>query len=123
MKRRAYLYFVLTFLLGVTAGGAGIFFYGWHSGHWHRDFDKQRIVRHLTRKLSLSDPQVRQLNQILDESIKKYSELQKQVEPQFAAVREERRNRIRQILTPEQLPRFNELVRRHEERIKKQGPP
>jgi len=122
MTRRAYLYFIITFLLGIIVGGAGVLFYGWYGGHWHRGFEKQRIVQRLTRELNLTDAQVKQLDQIVDDSMKRFAELRKQFEPQFDAAREESNNRIRQILTPEQLTKFNEMVRRFEERGKRRRP-
>lgn len=119
MTRRAYLYFVLTFLLGVIVGGAGLFSYAWYSGHWHQSFDTQHIIRHLTRELKLSDAQVQQLTPIVEDWTKKHAELRSQVAPQFQSLREEFRNRVSQILTPEQLEKFNKLVRRHDERMKR----
>lgn len=116
MTRRAYLYFALTFVLGIIAGIASLFTYGWYSGRWHRGFNKERIVRHLSRTLDLNDRQVQQVSEILDEYQKSFADLQGQVEPQFAALREKERNRIRQILTPEQLAKYNELVRQIDER-------
>jgi hypothetical protein len=122
MTRRAYLYFAVTFVLGVVVGGCGVFFYAWYSGHWHRQFERQRVVRRLTRELRLSDAQVHQVDQILAETAKSYSELHKQVDPQFDAIRGQARDRIRQILAPEQVARFNEMVRQADER-RRQHPP
>ena len=122
MTRRAYLYFVLTFLLGGAVGGSGMYFYAWHSGRWSRGFSKEHVVRHLKHELGLSEPQVHQLHEILDEFDGKFAGLHRQVEPQFTALEEERRNRIRQILNPEQVAKFNDLVRGWEERRKKQKP-
>jgi Spy/CpxP family protein refolding chaperone len=122
MTRRAYLYFIVTFLLGVIVGGAGVLFYGWYGGRWHHGFDKQRIVRRMSRDLNLSDSQVQQLNQIMDDSMKKFMELRKQMDPQFDAAREASNDRIRQILTPEQLTKFNEMLRRVDERMKRGRP-
>lgn len=122
MTRRAYFYFVLTFLLGMIIGGASIFTYGVYLGRWHRGFSKQRVIRRLTRELDLSDTQVQQLNQIVDDFQKNFADLQKQVEPRFTALREEHRNRVRQILTPEQLAKYNELERRWEKRLKRRRP-
>jgi ATP phosphoribosyltransferase regulatory subunit HisZ len=121
MTRRAYSYFVLTFLLGVIVGGAGFFGYAWYAGHWHESFGKQRILRHLKHDLNLSDAQVEQLGPILDDWERKHAELKSRVDPQFQALREEFRNRVRGILNPEQREKFNELVRRHDERMKKAG--
>lgn len=116
MTRRVYLYFAATFVLGVIIGGAAVFIYAWNTGHWHRGFNRDRVVHHLQEELGLSSPQVQQVRQIIDDEGKKFSELQKQVEPQFMAVREDTRNRIRQLLSPQQLSKFNEMVRRWDER-------
>lgn len=121
MTRRAYVYFVLTFLLGVIVGGAGFFGFAWYAGHWHQSFDKHRILRHWKHDLNLSDAQVEQLGPILDDSERKRAELKSRLDPQFQALHEELRNRVREILTPEQREKFNQLVRRHDERMKKAG--
>jgi len=111
MTRRAYFYFVLTFLLGGVAGGAGVFFYAWYGGHWHREFSKRSMVSQLRRELKLNDSQEQKLNQIMDESSKKFRELRRETNPRFDALRQETRDQIRQILTPEQVNRFDQLFR------------
>ena len=116
MTRRVYIYFVLTFLLGVILGGAGAFFGTWYTGHWHVRFNRQRIVDRMRRHLNLSDSQVQQLKQIMEETDAKFKELRKQTSPAFDNVRREMRDRIRRILTPEQAVKFDEIVRRHEAR-------
>jgi len=116
MTRRVYFYFALTFLLGIIIGGFGVYFFAWYSGHWRRGFDRERMVNHFKTELNLSDAQVQQLRQILEDTGKKFSDLQKQVEPQFRAVREDADNRIRQVLTPEQTAKFNDLIRKREQR-------
>ncbi len=123
MTRRAYLYFFLTFVLGAAVGGAAMLLFGWYSGHWHRSFDRQRVVRRLARQLDLSDSQVQQLNQIMDDYAKKHADLQQAFEGQLTAIREANRNRVRQMLNPDQLAKFNEMVRRRDERMKKQRSP
>jgi Spy/CpxP family protein refolding chaperone len=120
VTRRAYLYFVLTFLLGVIAGGAGMYDYVWHSGHWHQEYDQKQIVKRMTKELSLDEAQVQKLTQILDDSTRKRREIEQANEPQFDALRQATRNQIRQILNPDQLARFNEHVRQSDERRKKQ---
>src|SRR5579863_9037980 len=81
MKGRVYLYFVLTFVLGIIIGGAGMFYYGWHTGRWRRGFSKERVVSHLQQELSLSSPQVQQLSQIIEDSSHKYRQLRGQLDP------------------------------------------
>lgn len=119
MTRRAYVYFVLTFVLGIIVGAAGVFYYGWYSGHWRRDFDLNRVVDRMKRDLSLDESQVEKLRQILQESSRKRKELQQKNQPQFDAIHEDTRNQIRKILNPDQLTKFNEHVRLSDERMKK----
>jgi Spy/CpxP family protein refolding chaperone len=116
MTRRVYLYFGLTFLLGAVLGGVGVFYYGWHTGHWRSRFDRQQVVRDLTRDLQLTDQQVTQLNQIFDQSSKRYRELHKEAEPKFAAARDQTEREIRQILTPQQAEKFNQMVQKWRQR-------
>jgi hypothetical protein len=116
MSRRAYIYFALTFLLGVVVGGASIYYYAWSTGHWHRPFNRQSFVQHVKSELNLSDTQVPQLEQILEGSTGKFGATQQQCDAQLNSIRQETRNQIRQILTPEQSQKFDELVRRWDER-------
>ncbi len=118
MSRRAYFYFIVVFVLGLVVGSAGTVYYGWHTGRWHHRFDEHRVVSFLHRELKLSDAQTQQVQQIIEQTGTQFRDLQKQVEPQFDAVREESRDRIRKILNPEQLKRFNELVERFDARRK-----
>jgi hypothetical protein len=112
MKQRAYVYFVSIFLLGVLVGAVGLFLYAWYGGHWHRPMDRGHIVRDLTRELKLNGAQVSELTGIMSDSSKRYQALHNQVRPQFEALREQTDGEIRKILTPDQVSRFNELVRK-----------
>ena len=116
MSRRAYLYFALTFLLGVIVGGTCVYYYAWSTGHWHRPFNRQTFVSRLKSDLDLSEKQVHELEQIVDDSTGKVQSAQQQADSQLNAIRQETRNRIRQILSPEQTQEFDELVRRWDER-------
>ena len=125
MTRRAYLYFTLTIILGAVLGGAGVYYFLWHSGRLQHPggFNKARAEAHLKKDLNLSDAQTQQLDQIFDLSSKKMADLQKQIEPQFQAIRVETRAQIRQILDPDQAKKFDEFVRQIDERRKRHGPP
>jgi Spy/CpxP family protein refolding chaperone len=111
MKRRVYLYFVLTFLLGAVIGGVGLYLYAWYGGHWRRPMNRSQFVHDLTRQLKLSEQQASQVTGIMDGSRKKYDELHSQVRPQFEALRDQTDSQIRQVLTPDQVSKFDELVR------------
>ena len=119
MSRRAYLYFALTFLLGAVVGGACVYYYTWSTGHWHRPFNRQRFVSRLKSDLDLSEKQVHELEPIVDDTTGKVQSAQQQADSQLNAIRQETRSRIRQILSREQIQKFNELVRRWDERMKR----
>ena len=125
MTRRAYLYFTLTIILGAVLGCAGAYYFLWHSGRLQHPggFNKARAEAHLKKDLNLSDAQMQQLDQIFDDSSKKMADLQKLFEPQFQAIHQETRARIRQILDPVQAKKFDEFVRQMDERRKRRGPP
>jgi len=109
--------------LGIVLGGAGIYYYGWSTGHWHRGFNRDRAVARLKNNLHLDDTQVQQVRLIMDDGAQKMHDLQRQVDPQFQALREEARNRIRAILTPDQIKKFDELMKQIDERRRRLGLP
>lgn len=112
MRRRVYVYFALIFVLGIVIGVAGMYCYGWYSGHWRRGSSRHRVVEYLQKELGLSQSQTQQLQQIIRNLDQKESELRDQVEPQFQAIREEARDETRKILNSQQLDKFNEMVKR-----------
>ena len=120
MSRRAYLYFILTFVLGLVVGGTATIFYGWRMGYRrpHRPPDADHIVRFLKRELTLDDAQTQQILQIVREDQESVRQVQRQMEPQFEAIRTEGRDRIRKVLNPDQLAKFNRMIERMDARRK-----
>jgi Spy/CpxP family protein refolding chaperone len=125
MTRRAYLYFTLTIILGAVLGGAGTYYFLWHSGRLQHPggFNKARAEAHLKKELNLSDAQLQQIDKIFDVSSRKMTDMQKQIEPQFQAIREETRAQIRQVLDPSQAKKFDEFIKQVDERRRRRGPP
>ena len=119
MTRRVYLYFILTFLLGIVVGGVGLYTFGWYTGQWHRNVDRHHVVEFLQHKLDLSSDQTAKLKTIVDEMQSKQDAVRQQVGPQFQAIREEARSRTRAILNPQQLEKFDAMVKRWDEWRKK----
>ncbi|MEJ2009915.1 MAG: hypothetical protein P8Z30_17460 [Acidobacteriota bacterium] len=115
MRRRAYVYFVLIFILGIMVGGAGMYTYAWYTGRWHHRFSRHRVIKYLQQQLDLSQTQTQQLQQILHEMNRKETELRKQIDPQFRAIREEARNETRKILNQQQVQKFNAMVKKWDE--------
>ena len=122
-SQRVYIYFALTFLLGILAGAAGTFFFGRQMGPPGGPARRERILRRMTRELDLNEKQVQQVRAIMEETRGKVEGLRKQHRPHYDAIRAESRDQIRQVLTPEQARKFDELVRKFEKRRRKLRPP
>lgn len=116
MTRRAYVYFVVTFILGVVVGASVVFFYAWNTGRWFRPFNRQVFIYRLKRDLRLSASQVGQLEQIMDDAGRKFAGVRQDNEARLDELRKETRDRIRQLLSPEQVQKFDDLSRRVDER-------
>ena len=123
MSRRVYVYFIVTIILGAILGGVGAYYFLWYTGRLqhHGGFNKDHAVAHLKKVLNLSDAQTQQVGQIFDESAQKAKDLQKQIDPQFQSLHQETRARIRQILNPDQVKKFDDHVRQIDERHKRRG--
>jgi Spy/CpxP family protein refolding chaperone len=79
------------------------------------------LIRRMNEEVGLASDQQEQIKKILDETGEKYREIRKEMdpalknfEPRFNAVRQESRDRIRALLTPEQLPKYEEMVQKHD---------
>ncbi len=116
MRGRVVLYFAVTFLLGVLVGGGGLLLMRKHQHHRHRPNFSERIATHLERELSLRADQSQQARLIIDESFAKYHDIRENMRLQIKDLRENARERIEKVLTPEQRERFDQMVDKFEER-------
>jgi Spy/CpxP family protein refolding chaperone len=123
MTRRAYLYFIVTILLGAFLGGAGVYYFLWYNGRLQRHEPPRNQVERLKKVLNLSDAQAQQVGQIFNEGAQEMRDLTKKLDPQYQAIHEETRVRIRQILNPDQAQKFDEFVRQIDERRRRRSPP
>jgi Spy/CpxP family protein refolding chaperone len=72
--------------------------------------DMTRPVARLTHDLSLTPDQVKQVSGILNDMQSKYDGIRQQIGPQIEDVRQRGREQIREVLTPEQRPKFEEYL-------------
>ncbi|MFZ0821249.1 MAG: hypothetical protein WAM91_14365 [Candidatus Acidiferrales bacterium] len=79
----------------------------------------EHVVDTYSRDLGLTADQQKQLLSILEQTGAKYKSVHDQMAPQMEAIRKEGRDQIRAILTPEQLPKFEEKLRQMDEDRKK----
>ncbi len=77
--------------------------------------DTTRPVARLTQDLNLTGDQIKQVSGILSDMQSKYDAIRQQMSPQFDQVRQQGREQIRELLTPEQEPKFEEFLGRVDE--------
>jgi Spy/CpxP family protein refolding chaperone len=71
-----------------------------------------RGVARLTNELKLTPEQQKQLSEILTDTQRRYDVVRQQMNPQFEQIREQSHDQIRQILAPEQRPKFEDFLQR-----------
>lgn len=125
-SRKAAIWVVVVFLLGAVAGG--MFGYGYA----HRSVAaasapseperRAKRVEQLTRELSLTPDQAKQLDSILLQWHGNAKAIHDQSDAQIAQLRQKGRDEVRAILTPEQKPKFEEFLRKMDEERKRNVP-
>jgi Spy/CpxP family protein refolding chaperone len=122
--RKAAIWVAIVFLLGAALGVMIGYSYA------HRSVSaasapvpeperRARGVARLTRELSLTSDQAKQLDAILMQRHAEAKTIHEQSDAQIDQVRQKGRDQIRTILTPEQKPKFEEFLRKHDEERKR----
>lgn len=113
-SRRAVVYLALVFFLGAALGVLGTLWAtkrGLADERRVHDRSPKGALEWLDRELKLSPAQRQQLETILDETGNSYRAIRQRTRPEYDAVRQQGREKIRAILNEQQRPRFEELVR------------
>ena len=113
---------LVVFLLGALLGGLGNHLWGervWGRQNPPGPPSKTQIISDLTQQLELTPDQQKQLTGIVDDTRAQWRTLYSTIEPQHEQIRQQSRDRIRAILTPEQKPKFEDFVHRLDEQRKK----
>jgi Spy/CpxP family protein refolding chaperone len=126
--RKAALWVGVVFLLGAALGGVLGYLFA------HRPVNaanpplseperRARRVEELTKELTLTPQQAQQVDAILQQRHAETKAIHDQTDAQLDAVRQKGRAQVRAILTPEQLPKFEEFLKQMDEQRKRNGPP
>jgi hypothetical protein len=121
-RSEAALVVLVVFVLGVLLGGLGNHL--WGESVWGRQNSpipptREQLVNDLTRELQLNADQQQQLGAIVDDTRAKIHAAYAPADAQREELRQQGRARIRAILTPEQLPKFEAFMQRVDEQRKK----
>jgi Spy/CpxP family protein refolding chaperone len=121
-RREAALLVFVVFLLGVLLGGLGNHLWGervWGRQNPPGSPTRDQFVNSLTRELQLTPDQQQQLGAIADDTRAKIRTAYLPADAQKEELRQLGRARIRALLTPEQLPKFEAFMQRLDEQRKK----
>ncbi|MGA2879980.1 MAG: hypothetical protein ABSG13_13610 [Bryobacteraceae bacterium] len=125
MTRKIILYFLLVFASGAVVGALGYRTYNPPiartvnapppRGDWQKQYMDESKAR-----LNLTDAQVVQLSAILDDTDAQFSQARERENQEIRRIRDEHIAKIRMMLTPEQLPKYEKLHQEREARARQQ---
>lgn len=122
-RQKAALWVGVVFLLGAALGGTLGYVFAHQSYAATPVLTDQAKTQHkverLTQELGLSTQQQQQLSVIITDVQAEYKAIRKTTDPQIDGARQKGRERVREILTPEQKPKFEEFLRKMDEERKK----
>ena len=127
-NRKAVLLVLVLFVLGIALGSVGTYLVTMRVQAARPQSSLAHNPAHamamFTRDLNLNSDQQSQVQAILNDMRVRYAALHEKLDPEYEQVRQQGREHIRQVLTPEQRPKFEELLRQiDEDRRKRQGNP
>ena len=127
-RQKAALWVGAVFLLGAALGGVLGYLFAHRpvsaaSAPLSEPERRAHRVAELTRDLSLTPQQSQQLDSILKEIHGEMKAVHDQSDVQIDRLRQKGRAQTRAILTPEQMPKFEEFLQRLDRERKRNGPP
>jgi hypothetical protein len=121
-KRKAIISILIVFLLGSLAGALIT-----HEIYQHRvesfirgELKRELIVRRLSHQLNLDAAQLSQLRVIVEETYDGIKNVRKQIKPQIEAILESSQNRVRAILLPDQLEKYEKIIAERKKKREKE---
>jgi Spy/CpxP family protein refolding chaperone len=126
MTRKIVFYFLLVFGSGAVVGALGYRTYNpptartintpAQPGEWRKQYMEESKAR-----LDLTDDQVSKLKAIMDETDARFRQAREKENQEIRQIRDEHIARVRMLLSPEQLPKYEQLHAEREARSKEQG--
>lgn len=122
-RMKGALLLLLAFGLGAAAGGLGYRGYLDRAAGWRKADRAERMeqvtLRRLTRELNLTADQQGRVEGLLRESGEEFRRLRGEITPRFRELRVRTEGRIRELLDAGQRAKFEEQVKRWEQRIER----
>src|SRR5215470_10057003 len=119
-QTKARVIVVGVFVLGLVAGGLSMNLYQritnaseTRVGH-PRGKPQDYVLEKMNTTLNLTPDQQVRIREILKGTFEQYGDIKKDIEPRLDVVRQQGRQRIREVLRPDQLPKYEEMIRVHD---------
>jgi hypothetical protein len=115
-QARARLIIVSVFVIGFVAGALSINLFERVTGFGapSQENPPDHYFKKLKQTLNLDQNQQDQIKAIIFNTYNEYQEIGKEVDPKLNVARQNCRDKIRAVLTTDQLPKFEEMVRQHD---------
>jgi Spy/CpxP family protein refolding chaperone len=110
----------LIFLGGAAVGALGHRYYAATTVIASSDAARHRYIEEMQNRLKLTPVQVKQLETIMHETKAETRAVRDSYKPQMLKIKQEHIQRVKSILTPEQIPAYEKLVAEREERSRQQ---
>ena len=110
----------ILFLGGAAVGALGHRYYAATSVSASSDVARHKDIQEMQDRLKLTPAQVTQLETIMHETKAKTRAVRDSIHPQMLQLKQEHIQRVRSILTPEQIPAYEKLVAEREQRSREQ---
>jgi protein CpxP len=118
------LYVGLIFACGVVLGVFGHSLYAVTTvnskGLKPEELRKKRLAE-MQSRMKLSDEQFAKINSIYDETRARFHEVRERYRPEMDALEKAQRDKVRAVLSPEQVTEYEKMLKEQEERQKQNG--
>jgi Spy/CpxP family protein refolding chaperone len=126
IRQKASLWLAIVFVLGTALGGIlGYAFahrsYAAEPTNLTAEARRTQRREQMAREVGLSADQQARVKDIFDRAQTEYKAVHDVMDPQIESVRQKTRDKIREQLTPEQKPKFEEFLRKLDEERKRVG--
>jgi Spy/CpxP family protein refolding chaperone len=124
-QRKARLWLAIVFLVGAAIGVVFGYSFGHHTvlaktPPMSEPERRAKRVQDMTQELGLTPDQATKMDDIIHRAHDDMKTIRDKADNDVDGVREKARNEMRQFLTPEQKPKFEEMVQRMDAERKKQ---
>lgn len=82
---------------------------------------RKKTLAEMQNRMKLSDEQVSKINSIYDETRARVHEVHEKYKPQMDAITKDQRDKVRSILSPDQVSEYEKMLKERDEHQKQNG--